>query len=680
MKVLGNEITYSLNMLLFLLCVLRFYYIYWIITQWVVFSSERSKRIINFLVRENFIVITFKSILKYYGLFSLLLLFLTMTYMFSLVFKILEDFDRENYENFTEIVNCLWYIMVTITTIGYGDLVPVTMLGRVLGVLCSIAGIFFIAMLFVFLVLYITLDNDEHQAYKKIVYIYQKKDSTDQFNSYINSYIKYKFLKSIKSRALDSIKYKNKYQVLRNKYYYSLLSDINDYQSTIIHSFSKKINDYWNDKADDIFYILGANIESINNELKKTVEESEVIYQLSLLSGTLAFKIVNLMTFNSNIGYYFELNAVSQIQGKKIIGAKELRMTQENVISRNKMNVRKMTNKTNFHYKGLSSMKVEVGLDTSHLHQENAHAKSMIVLNRSMSDGRLSEREEENEEDLEEYDSLRYNANMERDGMTIIEEGDNVYECENKESIAEKEDSREEEVRSERHGQFNTGNFNFNKSPGKEKKGLVSNVSNTGSNVLSNSIKNSGGIIKLLKKGSNNNSNRVSNTSNLGMALGSGLVTKKKSSNNTGNNRNKIARIRNSIGPMKMVGVRSIKSSMNLTGYSLNGIEEEDKLNEVSVLQNENPWEEKEKGKGKKKGFQSTMDMYNYGLEKYISTLKQFEEIDTVLQSNAKENEVWLRSPITKKKPSSTEVLKAKRRKSSLRAMKKNSIKDTLLI
>ena len=48
--------------------------------------------------------------------------------------------------------------------VGYGKYVPITMLGRVVGVFCSITGIFFIAMIFVFLVLYITLDDDENQV------------------------------------------------------------------------------------------------------------------------------------------------------------------------------------------------------------------------------------------------------------------------------------------------------------------------------------------------------------------------------------------------------------------------------------------------------------------------------------------------------------------------------------
>jgi len=41
---------------------------------------------------------------------------------------------------FASIWNCLWWTLVTMTTVGYGDMVPVTVAGRVIGVLCMIGG------------------------------------------------------------------------------------------------------------------------------------------------------------------------------------------------------------------------------------------------------------------------------------------------------------------------------------------------------------------------------------------------------------------------------------------------------------------------------------------------------------------------------------------------------------
>lgn len=117
LEVMGRTITYSVSMLLYLLCIIRFYYIFLIINQWVVFSTERSKRIIRLLMDKNPLIMIFKSMLKYYGLTTILILFLTMTYLFSLIFKILEDY--EYLSTFSEITNCIWYILVTLTKSKY---------------------------------------------------------------------------------------------------------------------------------------------------------------------------------------------------------------------------------------------------------------------------------------------------------------------------------------------------------------------------------------------------------------------------------------------------------------------------------------------------------------------------------------------------------------------------------
>lgn len=81
----------------------------------------------------------------------------------------------------------------------------------------------------------------------------------------------------------------------------------------------------------------------MKEELKKAVIESEMIFQLSLLSGTLSFKCLNLMNFNSKVGFYFFLNSISQIQGKKIISGQSLKKTEKKIINDNSHNYRKLT-------------------------------------------------------------------------------------------------------------------------------------------------------------------------------------------------------------------------------------------------------------------------------------------------------------------------------------------------
>jgi voltage-gated potassium channel len=60
---------------------------------------------------------------------------------------IIHDFEAQAQpEVFNNILSSMWWAMATITTVGYGDMYPVTTMGKVMGSVISVLGVFIMAV------------------------------------------------------------------------------------------------------------------------------------------------------------------------------------------------------------------------------------------------------------------------------------------------------------------------------------------------------------------------------------------------------------------------------------------------------------------------------------------------------------------------------------------------------
>jgi hypothetical protein len=70
---------------------------------------------------------------------------LTLLLFATFEFYVEQIFEKDN-NQFESILVSLWWAVVTITTLGYGDIVPQTFIGRIIGALCALCGLVFLAL------------------------------------------------------------------------------------------------------------------------------------------------------------------------------------------------------------------------------------------------------------------------------------------------------------------------------------------------------------------------------------------------------------------------------------------------------------------------------------------------------------------------------------------------------
>jgi ABC-type phosphate transport system permease subunit len=104
----------------------------------------RIVRVFKFIRHSQDLIMIIKVVAhakKELGLLVLLLFIFSVSFG-SLMYYI----EHQTNEDFTSIMQGCWWAIVTITTIGYGDVVPHTWLGKIVGSVVLTLGIVFLAL------------------------------------------------------------------------------------------------------------------------------------------------------------------------------------------------------------------------------------------------------------------------------------------------------------------------------------------------------------------------------------------------------------------------------------------------------------------------------------------------------------------------------------------------------
>jgi len=159
----GNLTNYSLDDFLYVMSFPKLYWVSRVFKHASPFNSPKAYDICKSYHREaNFSFALRSHIHKSPFLMES---FLTIIVVFMFCFP-LKVFERSVQEHLQDLTNSIWILSLVVSTIGYGDLVPITNLGRVMTATACYLGVFFLSLMIYSLTNFLTLSGKERHVIK----------------------------------------------------------------------------------------------------------------------------------------------------------------------------------------------------------------------------------------------------------------------------------------------------------------------------------------------------------------------------------------------------------------------------------------------------------------------------------------------------------------------------------
>ena len=325
--VLGKEVNYSLDMILFTLSILRLFVIFKIIKIYNTYTNSRGQKINSYFGNTMIWTFLYRTNLKNNGFLTIAVIFIIIVFGISYIFKVFENYQtNETTDEFGNYFNCLWFIIQSITILGFGDLTPSTVIGRIIsGVMCilgiGIQSLFTVTMLmFIFFI-----EENEQKAFNEINLLYKKEEKKNNYNIYFNQYIKNKFHKllqnSQKKDLMTDLNVKNDLKILKEKYYLRILASMKI--PLTLNEFSDFVNKQWEPQSVDTIEWYRERVDTFNLYLDFFADNIQQ-FQLDLINCYCSnTRMVNLVVFIFLCGNIFPLRSYINFKKEKVISIKD---------------------------------------------------------------------------------------------------------------------------------------------------------------------------------------------------------------------------------------------------------------------------------------------------------------------------------------------------------------------
>lgn len=151
--IIGLDIYYNINDFFNMISLVRIIWIFPKMINFTIWKSNSAQRICMMYGCQADMMFGVKSIMKMYPISFLFIVLICGALYFSILLKYCEaPVNRVAFTNQNDLYrldNCLWLIIVTMTTVGYGDTYPRTLLGRISIFFCAIFGVTVVSVMVV---------------------------------------------------------------------------------------------------------------------------------------------------------------------------------------------------------------------------------------------------------------------------------------------------------------------------------------------------------------------------------------------------------------------------------------------------------------------------------------------------------------------------------------------------
>ena len=157
-----KKFTYYVNDIFSLIQCTRLLYLIEIFVICSQFYSARADRICKMMGKKLDLFFSFRALFINRTALMLGYCSIIICCMLAYMLKILSypvNYDLDT--KFKSIGNCFWFVVITMTTVGYGDIFPISTLGRVLGMIIAMSGTVVVALIVSFFNEKTTMSKEE---------------------------------------------------------------------------------------------------------------------------------------------------------------------------------------------------------------------------------------------------------------------------------------------------------------------------------------------------------------------------------------------------------------------------------------------------------------------------------------------------------------------------------------